>query len=91
MVVVTDEVYNDLSYSVFHYNLDDNLQEIISLTGVRSAKFPTKRVYIGLSHDAAEMVVRTVYGNRKEDFNLKSLDKMVVNPHFIAKTNDSSE
>ena len=60
-------------------------EEFINLTGVRDAKSPTDRVYIGVSVEMGNRIASGVNGRRIDEVNLRSIDHMVVEPFFLDK------
>ncbi len=78
--VVTKGV--DGAYDVYFYNQSD--PEFIALTGTRSRD--VRRVYMGLNREAVrEISFRAVslVHSPKREANLRTLDKLVVIPHFL--------
>ncbi len=70
------------SYGAFVYEpLSDEFRH---LTGVRLVQNDVKRVYFGVSVDAANDVARACSDCRDDD-SLRNLDRMVVEPFFMPK------
>ncbi|MBS3094619.1 hypothetical protein J4474_03055 [Candidatus Pacearchaeota archaeon] len=65
-------------------------EEIIRATGTMTVKYPSLRVYIGISQKISEEIASLTCGRKKEDFNFrKTLDSLVVIPYFLKQ--DSQE
>ncbi|HIG94514.1 MAG: hypothetical protein QT05_C0049G0024 [archaeon GW2011_AR13] len=72
------------SYNVFLYPILS--EEFVYLTGVGDVKYPVERAYIGVSHDIGEEIARQVNGKHIDTVNLRTIDKLVVMPHFLDKS-----
>lgn len=72
---------------VFVYPIES--EEFVHLTGVRDAANSTERVYIGVSHLTGEEIARRVNGRHADITDLRSIDQLVVVPHFLDKYSDT--
>ncbi len=77
--VVSRSSSND-RFETFLYPV--NSDEFIQLTGVRAVSHPPFRVYMGISLEVGEKIIR---GISDKSYTLKSLDELVVLPYFIDK------
>jgi hypothetical protein len=68
-------------YDTFLY--PTNSEEFVHLTGVRAARYQPDRVYIGVSHDAGESVIRGTVDRNPEEVDLRGIDRLVVHAHFL--------
>ena len=82
VAVVASEKGKD-SYGAFIYGLRD--EEYLHLTGVGLKQFDVVRVYAGISPEAASEVAGKINDDKLAELNLKSLDQIVVIPHFISR------
>ncbi|HLD55263.1 MAG TPA: hypothetical protein VJB35_03305 [Candidatus Nanoarchaeia archaeon] len=60
-------------------------EEFVYLTGTRDVEYPVERAYIGVSHDIGEEIARQVNSKHIDTINLRTIDKLVVMPHFLDK------
>lgn len=79
-VVVVSGRVNSKKYESFLYATNSN--EFTHLTGVGSAHLPD-RVYIGVSHDAGESVIRRTIDRNPEEVDLREIDRLVVHSYFL--------
>jgi hypothetical protein len=84
-VVITASKHSKEKYSTF---IESVLSEnFIYLTGIGSVDNPDERVYMGVSHEAAEKVIKKFNDLssrfRKEEINWDSLDRDIVIPYFL--------
>ncbi len=67
-------------YDAFMY--PTNSDEFAHLTGSRAVLHPTDRVYIGVSHQAGEALLRSTNGKKIGELDFRSIDELVVIPYF---------
>jgi len=79
VVVAKDETLK--KYDTFLYPIDS--EEFIHLTGVRAARYLPDRVYIGISHDAAKVVIQETVDKNPNEVDLRSIDMLVVHSYFL--------
>ncbi len=82
-VVVTAE---EGRYSIFMY--PPFSEEFNHLTGVRSVQSPVQTVYIGISHQAGEEIMKRAQDGNITKLPLRSLDELVVIPYFLDKNQE---
>lgn len=79
VVVTRDETLT--KYDTFMY--ETRSDEFVHLTGVRATRFMPARVYIGLSHEAGEAVIRGTVDKNPDNVDLRSIDQLVVHSYFL--------
>jgi len=79
VIIARDETLE--KYDAFLY--PTNSEEFVHLTGVRAARYLPDRVYVGLSHDAGASVIIDTVNKNPDEVDLRSIDKLVVIPHFL--------
>ena len=71
---------------VYSVLIEDALSdEFTYLTGVGSVNMPPERVYIGVSPGVGKTIASVVNRQYVKETNLKSIDGLVVQPHFLDK------
>jgi hypothetical protein len=87
-VVARDETLR--KYNSFLYPI--NSEEFVHLTGIRAVCDLPDRVYIGLSQNAGELIVRETNDKyTKETLDLRNIDALVVIPHFLEVCQEKPE
>jgi len=78
--VITHEDHQ--SYAGFVYHPFDD-KEFIHLTGIRNISSPVERVYIGISQNSANLVMREKGALNTGTITLERIDEQLVFPHFL--------
>ena len=81
-VVTHPQKDQDRVFNTFLYDLDS--EEFIHLTGVGSIRHPNERVYIGISHDAGDLIAKAA-GLMKSDSpeKLREIDRDIIQSYFL--------
>ena len=82
-VVIAKSQSEPSRFDRFMYPIDSD--EFMHLTGVRDAKYPNERVYIGVSNEAGENIMHYVGNKTREELDLRSLDNLVVYGFFVQR------
>ncbi|MBS3124147.1 hypothetical protein J4437_05970 [Candidatus Woesearchaeota archaeon] len=87
-VIITKCHPNDTlqRYESFIYSTTSD--EFINLTGVRSVSHPLARVYLGISREAGENIVKAVGDKPVDKVDFKSIDCLVIGSHFLMKASE---
>lgn len=81
VVVAREKTPEGCRYGSFMY--PTNSEEFLHLTGVNTYHYPVDRVYMGLSHDAGQEVIRATVDQDPTNVDFRSIDRLVVNPYFL--------
>ena len=83
-IVINREKVDDVlaeQYSCFVYPIVS--EEFIHLTGMYTARAQLVRVYAGVSQEAGDYVASLTNGTQRTSLDLDSIDRHVVEPHFL--------
>ena len=80
---------DDDRYHVLLYDVSSI--EFTHLTGVGTVQHPITRVYMQINHDAGERVIRQAQDKEITELDLRGLDHLVVEPHFVFKNHPAPE
>lgn len=84
-----EKIVDKESYGVFIYPIFS--EEFIQLTGVMQIRNPVERAYIGVSLPAGEVIAKKVDGRLIDYINLRTIDDLIIRPHFLDKNLEKPE
>jgi len=86
VVIAKSDSHSKDKYATFMYPVFS--EEFVLLTGFRTVIYPLERVYIGVSHEAGEGIIKRV--NMDEEYGviniLENIDRRIVCPTFWNKS-----
>jgi hypothetical protein len=90
-VITREQIGDNLGESYNAFLEPVSSAEFVYLTGIGEAKNPVQRAYIGVSAESGKRIVSAAQNGRVDPNTLRTIDEIVVTPHFLAQNLEKPE